>query len=676
VAWVESGGLSGWLRHAGLAGPPEGISEADPKPVQGVQADLLGCDLRGRDLRGWKLPGAILERSELGGAQLQGADLAYTRLRQAILRDAKLGNATLYQADLKAADLRRVDGVQCDAGAPDFTGAELQSADLRQADLATARGLTFASLAGSVLTDSKLPESVAKFDAPLGQLVETSKNASLAFVAMLAACGYSWLTIASTKDIGLIKNTSTSPLPLAGTDVPIAGFYWIAPLVLVGAYAYLHLYLVRLWQGLSNLPAVFPDGVTLDRKAYPWLLNGLVRNHFDRLRQDQTMVGRVEVWVSMFLAWWLVPISLLGFWGRYLMRHDWAGTNLHIFILMLSVIAGLLFYRIMCETFRPGTGPEAMERGNVVIFGIVVIAAILTLILAVRGTESGWWAPKAMLTLGLIAMSFGMFGAATWIARRIRRLGALPGATLAGALLFAMSVGGIEGHKSGFTSSSSPFYTLGLSTVTADAFASLGFTTNAVMAGEDVSTKPSNWTGLSTNAAKELAQVKGARLAFAHLRFADAERAFLANADLHFADLRDANLRFADLRQANLSGADLRNADLSFARLQGADLSQARLEYAELNGTNFTAANLSDANLTRADLIFTQFARADLNNIDMRGLPPSSIDFLKGACVGAPWRQPKFPQTDEYKALVLPHCPPSPEVLELDSPDSDLSDSR
>src|ERR1019366_494657 len=44
-------------------------------------------------------------------------------------------------------------------------------------------------------------------------------------IAVLAACAYSWLTIASTTDVHLITNTASSPLPFVGSQVPIAGFY-------------------------------------------------------------------------------------------------------------------------------------------------------------------------------------------------------------------------------------------------------------------------------------------------------------------------------------------------------------------------------------------------------------------------------------------------------------------
>ena len=44
----------------------------------------------------------------------------------------------------------------------------------------------------------------------------------------------------------------------------------------LGFYAYLHLYLQRLWEALASLPSVFPDHRTLDQAAYPWLLNGMI----------------------------------------------------------------------------------------------------------------------------------------------------------------------------------------------------------------------------------------------------------------------------------------------------------------------------------------------------------------------------------------------------------------
>lgn len=293
--------------------------------IAGRQADLRRVRLR--DLRGRKLPGALLTDADLSQAKLQGVDFAYADLRRAKLAGAQLAGATLYHADLSNADLSGVSAEGDGNQTRDLTGATLGSSDLRNANLASAKGLMHGSCSGAVLANAKLPEATTQFEASLTQVAEISKSGSLTFLAMLAACSYSWLTIASTTDVRLINNTSTSPLPIVGTEISIAYFYWLAPAILFGVYLYLQLYLARLWKALGDLPAVFPDGAPLDRKIYPWLLNGLVRIHFDRLRRHRSMPGdkllvRIEAWISVFLAWWLVPVTLTGLWVSYLRRDD------------------------------------------------------------------------------------------------------------------------------------------------------------------------------------------------------------------------------------------------------------------------------------------------------------------------------------------------------------------
>ena len=63
------------------------------------------------------------------------------------------------------------------------------------------------------------------------------------------------------------------------------------------------------------------------------------------------------------------------------------------------------------------------------------------------------------------------------------------------------------------------------------------------------------------------ANLCGADLCGADLRYAD-----LCGADLRYADLYDADLRYADLRDTDLRYVDLRGADLRYADLCGADL--------------------------------------------------------------------------------------------------------
>src|SRR5204863_453834 len=125
-----------------------------------------------------------------------------------------------------------------------------------------------------------------------------------------------------------------------------------APVVLLGAYFYYHLYLQRIWDAVAELPAIFPDGRSVDKKVPSWLVSGLLHPHFRHLRHRRPPLSGLQRGLSIFASWWLVPVTLLFFWGRYLRRHDWVGTGLHIAVIVLAIGAGELFYRLAMATLR------------------------------------------------------------------------------------------------------------------------------------------------------------------------------------------------------------------------------------------------------------------------------------------------------------------------------------
>ena len=61
---------------------------------------------------------------------------------------------------------------------------------------------------------------------------------------------------------------------------------------------------------------MFPSGVTLDRKTYPWLLNDLVRGYFPHLKKTRRPLAWSQELMFGFLAYWLIPLSLLPVWAR------------------------------------------------------------------------------------------------------------------------------------------------------------------------------------------------------------------------------------------------------------------------------------------------------------------------------------------------------------------------
>ncbi len=314
-------------------GPAEGTAEdreeepaadEDEQPLREISKDELEAILAAHE-RWLESHGREGQKANLRRANLQGAELA-----GANLQGAELAGANLQRADLRLADLR--------------------DADLSNAKLSTVTGLQSNQLGGADLSNAELPDDIAKFEG-LAQVTEISKHARNIFLAVVGGCAFSWLTIATTTDAALLANTATSPLPIIGAEIPIAGFYWAAPIILLSLYLYLHLYLQSLWEGLASLPAIFPDGHALDHKAYPWLLTSLVRAHVPLLRKNRPLLWWLKVGVSILTAWMLVPFTIFLFWAFYLPRfdwlprQDWAWTYVQFALLGLSIWIGTGFYR-------------------------------------------------------------------------------------------------------------------------------------------------------------------------------------------------------------------------------------------------------------------------------------------------------------------------------------------
>ncbi|HWP60349.1 MAG TPA: pentapeptide repeat-containing protein [Candidatus Acidoferrales bacterium] len=504
------------------------------------------------DLSGKDLSGANFERASLRGANLSGANLSESNLSGAELREAKLHGAQLQDADLRGADLRN-------------------------ADLAEAGRLLAAQLAGADLAGARIPDEVGRFEA-LRNIEESSDNGRKLLFSLLLACVYVWLTLASTTDAALLTNSASSPLPIIGAPIPIVGFYLAAPILLLVLYLYLHLNLQRLWEALAGLPAVFPDGKPLHQVAYPWLLNGLVCSYLPRLRSLRPPLSRLQTALSIFVAWWVGPVTMFFLWGRYLRRHDWMGTTVHVTVLAVFFAAAILFHRLAAETLR-NNQPKRERRRRA-----YARAASGALFLAVAGAL--YW------------ISFGAIE------------GVHPDSPLAEAI---------------YSGQSTELRLRNVRVWAPRLLRRLGLSAFADLREVEVSLKPANWTGQGKD---EMAQVKRARLRARNLRFADGYRAFMAGADLKAAELTGAYLFQADLREADLSWAVLRQCFLSEANLRQANLQNANLEGADLSGADLRQANLAEAQLQGSRLGGAKLDGANLRGADLStsaGLTASQV---------------------------------------------------
>ncbi len=562
--------------------------ESDGK--KGKQADLKRTDLSYANFQKANLHKPNLQGAQLFGANLQGARLLGANFQGANLFQAKLQGAGLARTNFEGQEATKDKKA---LAAANLTGANFRNANLSDAKLSDVTGLLADKLAGADLSNAKLPGDIARFDG-LDHVTEISKHARAIFLAVIGACVYSWLTIATTTDVGLLTNSAPTPLPIIQTKVPIAGFYWAAPVILLGLYIYLHLYLQRLWQTLAVLPAVFPEGNSLDQRAYPWLLTSLVNAHVPLLKEKRPPFSRLQVFLSIIAAWVLVPATLGLFWLRYLSRHDWLPTGEQVGILALAIALGIAFYRRARATLRGDEQPDFAWK-------------------------TAWKSPAIRLYAPL-------------------------------ALLFAAAGYGIsDGAINGIPSS--PRATIRIDpdenpvlrhrVLVPKVLNFFGASPFLDLFEAEISIKPPAWTELETGKELEarIALVKQARLTDRDLRYAFARSAFLVRAeltdarlqgiDLHGANLQGANLQQiylqgADLRNANLQGADLygaklQKAKLSFGDLQGADLSEAVLQGAELRGAKLQRANLSFGDLQGATLVDAKLQGASLVVANLQG---------------------------------------------------------
>jgi len=113
-----------------------------------------------------------------------------------------------------------------------------------------------------------------------------------------------------------------------------------------------HFYLSRFWERLSELPAVFPDGDTLDRKLEPWVVLGLARPHLTWLRKNRLPLSGLEKAVATLLTYWVVPGTMLLFWARYLTRQDVRDSMLHVALAVVSTLLALWFQALMERMLR------------------------------------------------------------------------------------------------------------------------------------------------------------------------------------------------------------------------------------------------------------------------------------------------------------------------------------
>ncbi len=588
---------------------------------QGQQGDFTGEDLSGIDLRGKNLRQAVFERADLERADLEGASLA----------GAKFGGAILRLANLRDSNVKNTN----------FT-----EADLRDADLSEVRGLTAEQLMRAKLAGAKLPEPIRSFDG-LAHVEATAGIARPLFLLNLILCIYAIAVITSTTDAALLTNAPSSVLPDINTPIPTKGFYYVVPAILFGVYIYFQAHIEQILQDIMRLPVVFPDGIPITRKIYPWIiLRLLARNVVGKQKVLSGEVTNLRISVNLLLialAWWLTPVTLVMIWLKFIPSHDWYGAIWMIALTVGSVSAGGFGIQSLgLGRSHPGFASAdlhpwrmKLRRGNVVRYSVTASVGIAMLAITygayhgARASGAGAVDPKSWTPV--LLKSIGLRAFADFSGVDVSRRAGVDGKGVVGAELAGRDLEFVNAR-------------------------------NAYMENADL--RATNLTG----AILEGANLRSATLSYAILAEVDAKRANFAHANLRGALLNNANLSganfdFATLSEARLSQANLKAASLRCTRahlavFDGADLrsvvapkarfNQARFVEADLNGGSFTSANFESADLTGANLhraIFdhARLIYAELSDATMTAASFRHADFTGANLFGVRFAKPTQP---------------------------------
>ena len=461
-----------------------------------------------------------------------------------------------------------------------------------------------------------MPDSLS-FEGRLSYVAETSQNARPVFLSILLSCVFIILTVVSTPDAALLANASLAVLPDLATNIPATSFFWVAPILLLCLYVYLHLHMAGIGETLSELPAVFPDGTPLDKRAYPWIATNLLR------LRGGWRGRRFEEMVAIGLLWGTVPLTLLVIWLRYLPFRDWPMSGLHVALIVACFWGAIRLFEQTATMMCGGDLSIRHRRGLLCGLGALLVATTLA--------------------VGLFPIVFDL---------NPRRTPSfvidVRGADLSHAVLRRKDLRYAAGRESKLTGADLRDADLGRADFQRSAFV-----------GADLESADFSAYGSQLRRFPECLPEEGEQ------RDADMEDADFRGAYLGRTDLRSRLLTRANFAGANLQGADLRDADLTGANFERAIVGcyasqkkelEPQIECADLRGALLQRAHFAAADLRRAEGL-TQ-AQLDGACGDQATLLPDGLRLT--GCAEAAHEAAEEPQPAERRPLAAMNATPDP----------------
>ncbi len=481
---------------------------------------------------------------------------------------------------------------------------------------------------GTDSPEENKPTTPVKFDKLHESLRESSARLSRSLLTFVLALLYLLITVAATTDLQLLLPDSRVKLPILGVDLPLFGFFIVAPaLVLVLHFSFL----LHLLHHVEKLKAW--DKAASDEQKV--LIPSFILNYTHSLMQlrHHKLMRALQV-VILVLSPLLLLLYMQLCFADY---HSVPMTAWHFVVISLDIIvlyvywvretpldfrnrAVISFSKILSGNFKTGIKSlKQIWRETSVTYKLMFVPVIcfsttclilVTLITCDFFDEHRWFIPRlevtgerlvksppsdviihAYLTRGLSADSAWVDHAKGIDLRgRDLRFADLSRCNLLNGLLQDVRLNGAN-------------------------------LWDAMLNGANLNSAKLNGVHLWD------AELNGANLSYAELNGADLSYAMLNGADLRQAELNGAYLDSAQLNGADLTMAELNGASLDSAKLNGACLRFAKLNGATLRGAELNGAELREVELVGADLHQTEFNGADLSSATLNGAYAYSARF-------------------------------------------------
>lgn len=196
--------------------------------------------------------------------------------------------------------------------------------------------------------DRRAAAAASAQDAAIGRINEITSAARSSWFSYLLVLGFAFLSLIGVQDSDLFSASATTTLPIINYDVNLILFMWLAPLLLLLNFGYIHAYAEQNWGDLATVEAR-KDNLPVAAHIKSWLVVEFalyLRRYRRRAIENPPCVTPSSMgWVGgtvMSLLFWLAgPVVLLAFWIRSMTMHSPWITTLSGIIFWVSFVISL-----------------------------------------------------------------------------------------------------------------------------------------------------------------------------------------------------------------------------------------------------------------------------------------------------------------------------------------------